>query len=153
MLPFTEATWKPTYRERAVTSADDVDPRVQEVLVLDLAAAQNEDPDLVFMKELLREHDIRPPLECSPRGIRRGKDIVNPISPTKSPGECTISPKKRNYRQPPMASRGPQASPMSDLQGLPSSCHGCSPRSGENCCLNKETFLLAESTERRGSLV
>ena len=49
---------------RAVTSADDVDTRVQEVLnlpVLNLAAAQGEDPDLVFVKELLRDHDIRPP--------------------------------------------------------------------------------------------
>ena len=64
MLPFAEATWRLTYRVRAITSADDVDPRVQEVLnllVLDLAAAQNEDPDLVLMKELLSEHDIRPP--------------------------------------------------------------------------------------------
>ncbi len=64
LLPFAEATWRPTYRVRAVTSADDVDPRVQEVLdlpVLNLAAVQGEDPDLVFVKELLREHDIRPP--------------------------------------------------------------------------------------------
>ncbi len=56
MLPFAEATWRPTYRARAVTSADDVDPRVQEVLdlpVLNLAAVQGEDPDLVFIKELL----------------------------------------------------------------------------------------------------
>ncbi len=63
-LPFAEATWRTTYRVRAVTSADDVDPRVQEVLdlpVLNLAAVQGEDPDLVFIKELLREHDIRPP--------------------------------------------------------------------------------------------
>ncbi len=62
-LPFAEATWRPTYRVRAVTSGDDVDPRVQEVLdlpVLDLAVAQDEDPDLVFMKELLRDHDTRP---------------------------------------------------------------------------------------------
>ncbi len=63
-LPFAEATWRPTYHVRAVTSADDVDSRVQEVLdlpVLDLAAAQKEDPNLVFIKELLRDHDIRPP--------------------------------------------------------------------------------------------
>ncbi len=49
---------------RAVTSGDDVDPRVQEVLdlpVLNLAAVQGEDPNLVFIKELLREHDVRPP--------------------------------------------------------------------------------------------
>ncbi len=49
---------------RAVTSADDVDPRVQEVLdlpVLNLAVMQSEDPELVFIKELLREHDVRPP--------------------------------------------------------------------------------------------
>ncbi len=42
-LPFAEATWRPTYRVRAVTSADDVDPRMQEVLdlpVLNLAAVQ-----------------------------------------------------------------------------------------------------------------
>ncbi len=48
---------------RAVTSADDVDPRVQEVLdlpILNLAAVQGEDPDLVFIRELLREHDVRP---------------------------------------------------------------------------------------------
>ncbi len=64
LLPFAKATWRTTYRARAVTSADDVDPRVQEVLdlpVLNLAAVQGEDPDLVFVKELLREHDIRPP--------------------------------------------------------------------------------------------
>ena len=63
-LPFAEATWRPTYRVRAVSSADDVDPRVQEVLnlpVLNLAAVQGEDPDLVFIKELLQEHDVRPP--------------------------------------------------------------------------------------------
>ncbi len=64
MLLFAEATWRPTYRVRAVTSADDVDPRLQEVLdlpVLNLAGAQEEDPNLVFVKELLRDHDIRPP--------------------------------------------------------------------------------------------
>ncbi len=63
-LPFAEATWRPTYRARAVTSADDVDPRVQEVLnlpVLNLSAVQGEDPDRVFIKELLRDHDVRPP--------------------------------------------------------------------------------------------
>ncbi len=49
---------------RAITSANDVDPRVQEVLdlpVLNLAAVQGEEPDLVFIKELLREHNVRPP--------------------------------------------------------------------------------------------
>ncbi len=63
-LPFAETTWRPTYRVRAVTSADDVDPRVQEVLnlpVLNLAAVEGEDPDLVFIKELLRDRDVRPP--------------------------------------------------------------------------------------------
>ncbi len=29
LLPFAEATWRPTYRVRAVTSAEDVDPQVQ----------------------------------------------------------------------------------------------------------------------------
>ena len=56
LLPFAEATWRTTYRVRAVTSADDVDPRVQEVLNLpglNLATVQGEDPDLVFIKELL----------------------------------------------------------------------------------------------------
>ncbi len=56
LLPFAEVTWRLTYRVRAVTSAEDVDPRVQEVLdlpVLDLAAMQGEDPDLVFVKEIL----------------------------------------------------------------------------------------------------
>ncbi len=72
LLPFAEATWRPTYRVRAVMSADDVDPRVQEVLdlpVLNLAAVQGEDPDLVFIKGLLREHDVRPP-----PGLRYGKN-------------------------------------------------------------------------------
>ncbi len=56
LLPFVEATWRLTYRVKAVTSADDVDPQVQEVLdlpVLDLAAVQGKDPNLVFVKELL----------------------------------------------------------------------------------------------------
>ncbi len=47
MLPFAEATWRPTYRVRAVTSADDVNPGVLEVLdlaVLVLVTAQGEDP-------------------------------------------------------------------------------------------------------------
>ncbi len=52
----------------------------------------------------------------------------------------------------PMASGGSQASPIPDLQSLSSPRHGCSPRSSENCCLNKETFLLAENAESRGSL-
>ncbi len=64
LLPFTEATWRTTYRVRAVTSANDIDPRVQEVLdlpVFNLAAVQGEEPDLVFIKELLGEYDVRPP--------------------------------------------------------------------------------------------
>ena len=59
-----EATWRLTYCVRAITSADDVDPRVQEVLdlpVLNLVAAQEKDPDLVIVKELLQDHDIRIP--------------------------------------------------------------------------------------------
>ncbi len=57
VLPFTQATWRSTHRLRAVTSAEDVDPRVLEVLdlpTLNLAAAQEEDPDLQFIKELER---------------------------------------------------------------------------------------------------
>ncbi len=49
VFPFTQATWRSTHRVRAVTSAKDVDPRVQEVLdlpTLNLASAQDEDPDL-----------------------------------------------------------------------------------------------------------
>ncbi len=64
ILPFAQATWRSTHRLRAVTSADDVDPRVLQVLdlpTLNLAAAQDEDPDLQFVKELLRDHDVRPP--------------------------------------------------------------------------------------------
>ncbi len=64
LLPFAEATFRTTYQVRAVTSADDVYPRVQEVLdlpVLNLATVQGEDPDLVFIKELLQEHDVRHP--------------------------------------------------------------------------------------------
>ncbi len=63
VLLFTEANWRSTYQVRAVASTSDVNPRVQEVLhlpVLGLAAAQDEDPDLVFMKELLRDHDVIP---------------------------------------------------------------------------------------------
>ncbi len=60
-LPFAEATWRLTYRVRAVTSADDVDPRVQEVLHLPVLNLAAEDPHLVFIKELLQEHDVRPP--------------------------------------------------------------------------------------------
>ena len=51
-------------RVRAVTSAEEVDPRVLEVLDLptfNLAAVQDEDQDLQFIKELLRDHDVRPP--------------------------------------------------------------------------------------------
>ncbi len=64
VLPFPQATWRSTHRLRAVTSAEDVDPRVLEVLdlpTLNLAAAQEEDPDIQFVKELLRDHDVRPP--------------------------------------------------------------------------------------------
>ncbi len=64
VLPFAQATWRSTHRMRAVTSAEEVDPHVLEVLdlpSLNLAAAQEEDPDLKFVKELLRDHDVRPP--------------------------------------------------------------------------------------------
>ncbi len=63
VLPFAQATWRSTHRVRAATSAEDVDPRVLEVLdlpVLNLAAAQEEDLDIQFIKKLLRHHDIRP---------------------------------------------------------------------------------------------
>ena len=56
MLPFAQGTWRSTHRLRAVTSAEDVDPRVLAVLdlpILNLAAAQEEDPDIQFVKELL----------------------------------------------------------------------------------------------------
>ena len=56
VLPFAQATWRSAHRLRAVTSAKDVDPRVLEVLdlpILNLAAAQEEDPDLQLVKELL----------------------------------------------------------------------------------------------------
>ena len=42
VLPFAQATWRSTHRLRAITSAEDVDPRVLEVLqlpTLNLAAA------------------------------------------------------------------------------------------------------------------
>ena len=64
VLPFVQATWRSTHHLRAVTSAEDVDPHVLEVLdlpTLNLATAQEEDPDLQFVKELLRDHDVRPP--------------------------------------------------------------------------------------------
>ncbi len=56
VLPFTQATWRSTHRLRAVTSTEDVDPRVLEVLdlpILNLAAAQEENQDIQFIKELL----------------------------------------------------------------------------------------------------
>ncbi len=64
VLPFAQATWRSTHRLRAVTSAEDVDPHVLEVLdlpTLNLTTAQEEDPDIQFVKELLRDHDVRPP--------------------------------------------------------------------------------------------
>ncbi len=64
VLPFAQATWRSTHRLRAITSAEDVDPRMLEVLdlpILNLDAAQDEDPDLKLVKELLRDHDVRPP--------------------------------------------------------------------------------------------
>ncbi len=64
VLPFAQATWRSSHRLKAVTSAEDVNPRVLEVLDfpnLNLAAAQEEDPVIQFIKELLREHDVRPP--------------------------------------------------------------------------------------------
>ncbi len=78
---------------RAVTSADDVEPRVQEVIglpVLDLAAVQGEDPDLVSIKELLRDHDVSPPPPpvYGSRGICRGEDNVDSVSPAEGPGKC-----------------------------------------------------------------
>ncbi len=64
VLPFAQTTWRSTHRLRAVTSAEDVDPHVMEVLdlpTLNLAAAQEEDPDIQFVKEFLRDHNVRPP--------------------------------------------------------------------------------------------
>ncbi len=55
-----QAASRSTYPVRAVTSANDVDPRMQEVLdlpVLNLATRQ--DPELQFMKDLLRDHEVR----------------------------------------------------------------------------------------------
>ncbi len=42
-------------------------PRILEVLdlpTLNLAAAQEEDPDIQFVKELLRDRDVRPPWDA-----------------------------------------------------------------------------------------
>ncbi len=60
ILPFEQATWRSTHR----LTAEDVEPCVLEVLdlpILNLAAAQDEDPELQFVKELLRDHDVQPP--------------------------------------------------------------------------------------------
>ncbi len=155
-LPFAEATWRPTYRVRAVTSPDDVDPGVHEVLdlpVLNLAVVQGENPDLVFIKELLRDHDVRPPLECGTRGIRRGEDLVDSIPSTEGPGKCLIPQEGRSSSRPRMASGGPEIPPLPDFQGLPPPRHGCSSGSSENCYSDKETFLLATNAEGRGSVV
>lgn len=59
-LPFAEATWRSTYQVRAITFANDIDPRVQEVLelpVLSLTTEQDVDPNLLFVKELLSDHE------------------------------------------------------------------------------------------------
>ncbi len=64
VLPFSQAIWRSAHHLRAITSAEDVDPRVLEVLdlpTLNLATAQEEDPDIQLVKELLRDHDVRPP--------------------------------------------------------------------------------------------
>ncbi len=52
-IALRKATWRSTHCLRAVTSAEDVDPRVLEVLdlpTLNLATAQEEDPDIQFVK-------------------------------------------------------------------------------------------------------
>ncbi len=64
ILPSAQATWILNHHLRAITSAEDVDSHVLEVLdlsTLNLAAVQDEDPDLQFIKELLRDHNVRPP--------------------------------------------------------------------------------------------
>ena len=148
--PFAEATWRPTYRVIAINSADDVDPRVQEVLdlpVLNLAVAQDEDPRPCVHERASARSRCSTPVGYNSRKIRRSEDPVGSISLDKIPRKCPISLEKRNRSQPPMASSGPQASQIPDLQGLPSSRHGCSSRGSEDCCLDKETFLLAESAK------
>ncbi len=68
VLPFSQATWRLTHRLRAVTSAEDIDPHVLEVLdlpTLNLATAQEEDPNIQFLKELLQDHDVRPPRDIA----------------------------------------------------------------------------------------
>ncbi len=110
LLPFAEATWRTTYRVRAVTSADDVDPRVQEVLdlpVLNLAAVQGEDPDLVFVKELLREHYVRPPWNVVREESAEVKILWTQFHRLKDPGKCFIPQEERSSSQPLMTSGGP----------------------------------------------
>ncbi len=73
VLPFAKAAWISTHHVRAVTSAEDVDPRVQEVLdlpTLDLAAEQDEDPDLQFVNGLLDFNGPRCPTSMG-RSARR----------------------------------------------------------------------------------
>ncbi len=115
-MPFAEATWRLTYRVRAVTSADDVDPRVQEVLdlpVLNLAAAQDEDPDLVFMKELLRDHDIRPHWNAVREESAEVKILWTQFHRLKVQENVLYRRRKETAANPPIASSGPQN--VSDL--------------------------------------
>ncbi len=74
---------------------------------------------------------------------------MDSISPAQDAGKCPIPQEEGDCSQPLMASGGPQASQIPDFEGMPSSRHGCSLRSSNDCFPNKETFLLAEGAEGR----
>ncbi len=149
-LTFIKATWRSMYRVRAVTSANNVDPRVQEVLdlpVLNLATVQDEDPDLRFMKELLGNHDDRSPWNTVRKESAEVNILWTQFHLLKIQENVLYHRREGNYRKPAMASGGPQASQIADFQGLPPSCYGRPSRGSEDCCLDKDTFLLAKSEE------
>ena len=78
---------------------------------------------------------------------------MDTIPPVEDSGKRPIPPDERDCSQSSMASGGPQASQIPDFQGMPPPCHGCSPGSGDDCCPNKKTILLAKDAEGRGGVV
>ena len=106
---------------------------------LPLAAAQDKDPDLQFIKELLRDHDVRPPWD-----IVREDSAEDNILWTQFHRRMSYTARGKRLQQTPQWQVvAPQASQIPDFQGMPPSRHGCPSGSSEDCCPDKETILLA----------
>lgn len=52
-----------------------------------------------------------------------------------------------------MAGGGSQNNQITDLQSMAAPRYGCPPRGSEDCNLDQETFLLAQSAEGRADFV